>query len=470
MHIIKYDKDYTRRNFMEKTAKGVAAAGVLAPLWEVIKRDGVIDKAYPEEAMSIEAYTNGQVKVGDKITADNVDLVKDLLDPIAYVQVKQFNRRINIVETTRNVADMYPLPYYEATLKNDGKGAFDANGNVINTDDGGVWLGGNPFPNPKTALEAFANITLAWGRHDETIYAIPVTSLDPDGNVAYQYDFVWAEMNNIGLTNFEGGHYWPGHEDKLRYQSTWFTKPADVKGTSFVNIWSYDQREFPDLFGYLPAFKRIRRFPTNQRFEPLVPGISLFLSDAWAAGDPMLTWGNYKIVGTQPFLGAMSQNWTGGTRDNWDKDHTLHGGPQDNMFYEVNMEFIPEALVIDAEPTGFPRAPVGKKRCWLDVRQMGFAAYVTYDRRGDIWKSFEPGYGLYKDYNGTAEIRDTTLDGRDYTRWMWTHVMTHDIQTNRMDNFPHGRTAAGGFKSDTNMGRDTYEKYMTQQAILRLGT
>ena len=110
MHKIKYDKDYTRRTFTEKAAKGVAAAGVLAPLWEVIKQDGVIDRAYPEEAMSIVAYTGGKVKVGDVITADNVDLVKDLMEPVTYTQVKQMGRRINIVETTRNVADMYPLP------------------------------------------------------------------------------------------------------------------------------------------------------------------------------------------------------------------------------------------------------------------------------------------------------------------------------------------------------------------------
>ena len=45
-------------------------------------------------------------------------------------------------------------------------------------------------------------------------------------------------------------------EDKLRYQNIVFLKPNDVAGTSFLNIWHYDQRRFPDLHGYLPAFKR----------------------------------------------------------------------------------------------------------------------------------------------------------------------------------------------------------------------
>ena len=34
-------------------------------------------KAYPEELLSIEAFTKGQIKVGDWITAENIDVVVD---------------------------------------------------------------------------------------------------------------------------------------------------------------------------------------------------------------------------------------------------------------------------------------------------------------------------------------------------------------------------------------------------------
>src|SRR3546814_2669909 len=65
--------------------------------------------------------------------------------------------------------------------------------------------------------------------------------------------------------------YWPKHQDKLRFQSIFFATPDSAKGTSFLNVWPYDQHSFPDLYGYVPAFKRIRQFPTDQRFEPLIP-------------------------------------------------------------------------------------------------------------------------------------------------------------------------------------------------------
>lgn len=457
MRIKKYDHNYSRRLFLDRLAKGSMAAGVLSPLWPLISQAGDITKAYPEELLSIEAYTKGQIKTGDFITADNVEIVKDLLDPIAYVQIAQMGRRVKIAPTTTDVTKIFPHEYLEATLRNQGKAKMDADGNVFTT-DGQPWIGGNPFPDAQTGTEAFANITLSWGRHDENLYAIRDWDIGPDGSEQYQYDFCWAEKNTVGLVNGDSP-YWAGHEDKLRYQSVWFTYPNDSRGTSFLNTWYYDQRKFPELFGYIPAFKRVRRFPSSQRFEPLVPGITVFLSDAWAAGDPMLTWGNYKVIGRQPMLGAISNNWMG---NNENYEPGVHGGEKGITFFDQTMELIPETLVIEAEPTGYPRAPVSKKRVWIDTRNMMFIAYVTYDRRGELWKSFEPSFSQY------VQGDTVKMDG-DHPVWSWTHVHTHDIQTNRMSRFYQAQEVRGGFYSGYNQG-DLYDRYMTVPAIRRLGS
>ena len=457
MIIKKYDHNYSRRLFLDRMAKGTMAAGVLTPLWPLISQAADITKAYPEELLSIDAYTKGKIKTGDYITAENVELVKDLLDPIAYVQISQMGRRVKIVPTTTDVTKLFPHEYLEATLRNAGKAKMDADGNVFTT-EGKPWIGGNPFPDAQTGTEAFANITLSWGRHDENLYAIRDWDIGPDGSEQYQYDFCWAEKNTVGLVNGDSP-YWAGHEDKLRYQSVWFTYPNDSRGTSFLNTWYYDQRKFPELFGYIPAFKRVRRFPSSQRFEPLVPGITVFLSDAWAAGDPMLTWGNYKVVGRQPMLGAISNNWMG---NNENYEPAVHGGPKGITFFDQTMELIPETIVVEAEPTGYPRAPVSKKRVWIDTRNMMFIAYVTYDRRGELWKSFEPSFSQY------VQGDTVKMDG-DYPVWSWTHVHTHDIQTNRMSRFFQAKEVRGGFYSGYNQG-DLYDRYMTVPAIRRLGS
>ena len=131
MRIRKYDFNYSRRAFLDKMATGAMAAGVLSPLWPLIARAGDITKAYPEELLSIEAYTKGKIKTGDLITADNVEHVKDLLDPVAYVHVSQMGRQIRIVKTTTDATRLFPRKYLEATLRNQGKARLDADGNVV---------------------------------------------------------------------------------------------------------------------------------------------------------------------------------------------------------------------------------------------------------------------------------------------------------------------------------------------------
>jgi hypothetical protein len=464
-HIRKYDFDYSRRHFMEKTAAGVGTAGILGALWPIMAESGEINMAYPDELLSIEAYTKGRINTGDWINADNIDEVKDIVDAGLYHEVKQQGRTFQITKTTTDVTQMFPHEYLEATLSNDGRAEFDADGNVW-TDDGSQWIGGNPFPNAKTGLETIANMTLAWGRHDESMYAINAEAITSDGDVAYHYSMVWAEQAASGRLKGPNKMSDGRGDGILRYQSTWFMTPNDVKGTAFVNIWPYDQREFPDLFGYLPAFKRVRRFPTNQRFEPLVAGLNFYLSDAWAAGDPYLTWGNYKIVARQPFLGS-SQNSVPLDNPGWRPE--THGGPKGQTFFTVNKELIPEVIVLEAEPLGYPRAPYSKKRCYVDARNMIFPTLLTYDRRGDLFKVGEPGFGQYANHNlGEKTDKNAVIDNGN-PAWSWSWYHSHDMQGDTMSRFQQTDKVSGGYKSEYNKG-DLYDNYMTKSAMRRLGT
>lgn len=466
MHIRKYDFNYSRRHFMEKTAKGVLGTGVLGSLWPMIGNTADISKAYPDELLSIEGYTKGKVSTGDIVDANNVEHVKDLLDPVLYTQISQMGRRIKIVPTTTDVTKLYPADFLEATLRNQGKAAMDANGNVITKATGEPWIGGMAFTEPKTADEIFANLALSWGRHDTSFFAIESKSLSSAGKLEYEYDFAWAEQNMSGLISAPDGRsiYKKKLKDEMRRQTAWFSYPNDSKGTAFLSIWDNDQRKFPDLYGYLPAFKRVRRFPANQRFEPLVPGMTFFLSDAWGSGDPYLTWGNSKMVGRQPMLASQSGSWQG-DKDNWSKDGTLHGGPAGESFFEMPMELCPEVMVIEAEPTGYPRAPISKKRVYVDVRNQVYLGYITYDRRGELWRSFEVGFSQ-QSKDGLAR-----KDLKGNPEWSWSSVHSMDVQTGALTRFNHAQQVRGGIKTgfDTTGLTDVYDKYLTRQALQRLG-
>lgn len=322
MHVHRHALDRARRRWLGQAGAG-CAAGLLTPAWALARDTGDFAAAWPTELTAIEAYTNGQVRLGDVIDADNVELVQDLVDPIVYQEVQQDRRRFVIEAGDSALETLFPPYFLDATLRHDGRARFDADGNVV-SDDGRPWIGGLPFPRATTGEEVMANLTLSWGRHDRAVYCFPATVVDAAGAPRWSYDFVWAEQQCTGLVHPDApGPYLPGREHLVRVQSVWFTHPLDVKGSAFVSHWPYDQRRIPDLLGYLPSLKRVRRFPANQRFEPYMPGLNLYLSDAWAAGDPMLTWGNYRIIHRGPFLASTHGQWRP-QAENW--QHPLCGG------------------------------------------------------------------------------------------------------------------------------------------------
>ncbi len=458
MHLRKYDANYSRRFFLQQSARGIFAAGVLGSVWDAVAENGGFENAYPDELKSIEVYTKGKLKPGDVIDASNVDLVQDLLDPIRLMQVKQMGRKLDLVAATTDMTKLSPVDYIEATLRNRGQAKLDEKGNIY-TLDGSPWIGGNPFPEPRSALEVFVPITLSWGRHDVSFYMVKDYEINPDGGQGYYYEIAWCEMATVARVTLDPKPYMKGAEKLLRYQSVFFNYPNDAKGTSFLNIWSYDQSQFPELMGYLPAFKRVRRFPSSQRFEPLIPGTTLYLSDAWAAGDPYLTWGNFKIVGRGPFLAGLTQNWNSAD-PNW--EGKTHGGPKGLTFWDTKVELVPEVIVVDAEPTFYPQAPVGKKRVWFDARTLLPVNMVTYDRRGEPFKSFDGCYSLYED--GDKKV----MDGKN-PYWSWVNVHAHDVQSNRMTRLEQTRTIRGGYEMKVN-DQGLYDQYLTEAAIRRLGT
>lgn len=229
--IRRFDREYSRRKFLADTARGLLGAGVLGSAWSAFARTGSTSGAYPDELNSIEEYSRGKFKAGDVIGRDNVTLLKDLLDPVRYRQISESGRRLTLAATTTDLLRLNPPEYVEATLRNRGQASFDAKGNVVGR-DGKAWIGGNPFPEPRSPVEVFAAHTLSWGRHDASVYACREYDIDEAGNVLYQYSTCWAEMATIGRTVLEPKPYLPGHEDKVRYQSVFLLNPATRRASA----------------------------------------------------------------------------------------------------------------------------------------------------------------------------------------------------------------------------------------------
>jgi hypothetical protein len=76
------------------------------------------------------------------------------------------------------------------------------------------------------------------------------------------------------------------------------------------------------------------------------------------AGDPLLTWGNFKLVGKGPLLGGAS-HCADLDQTNW--MHKTCGGKSGVKYWRTRMELVPELYVVEMEPTSmrarFTRSP-----------------------------------------------------------------------------------------------------------------
>ena len=463
MRIKKYDFNYGRRKMLESVKYGLGA-GVLMPLDKLYAAGGQdVSKAYPEELFSIEAQTKGKIKVGDYIDKNNVEHVKHLLDPGAYEQITgSEGRRIRIKAPTTDPYLLNNARYHDATvadIKSGHHAKWDADGNAVDQ-AGNRWQGGLPFVNPTDGRQVWCNMAMNIGRNDSAAYVIEQKDFGGDGKLEYHYNFQWVEINSTGRTDRK---VYKGLENELRRQSVYFAASQDVRGTSFLSIWDYDQRKIPELYGYLPEFRRVRQFPSNQRFEPLVPGAVWFLSDPWAAGDPFLTWGNHKIEARQPMLGPWSGEFE--THDeNWEPPRQ-----KDNpKFFDIAYEMAPEVIVTSCEPTGYPRSPVSKRVAYVDARNSVASSNIRYDRQGKLWSNVEMAHCTFK--GGGKDGKRVVLSADGTTpQWSWSYVHIYDFQNKRMSLCNHSKGAAGieaRFQADEDW---LYETYCTAAGIQSLG-
>ena len=86
---------------------------------------------------------------------------------------------------------------------------------------------------------------------------------------------------------------------------------------------------------------------------------------------------------------------------------------------------------------------------------------VSYDRRGQPYRSFDGAYALYK------RAGKSFMDGA-HPSWSWTHAHVFDMQSGRMTRFERVRSITSGHATTAN-DPGIYDKYLTSAAMMRLG-
>ncbi len=97
---------------------------------------------------------------------------------------------------------------------------------------------------------------------------------------------------------------------------------------------------------------------------------------------------------------------------------------------------------------------------WFDARTLLPVAMVSYDRRGDVFRSFDGAYALY-------EAGDQRVMDGAHPYWSWGHVHAFDVQTGRMTRLEQVKSVGGGHRTLVN-DPEIYERYLTKNALIRL--
>ncbi|MFQ5667328.1 MAG: DUF1329 domain-containing protein [Candidatus Binatia bacterium] len=326
--------------------------------------------SWVKPAPSIEEATGGKLHVGDKITKDNMDAVKQFMPDAMDVLTKDGAEWVIAPVTPSDKLALAPL--IEATHKNAGKALVKPDGSVY-TKDGGPWIGGFPVLNPTTGVEVMAD----WLYRD----------VDNQEEVATEYwtnpaGVAYKEVTAHRRENLMNGRVCvppvPHGPDTGEYRREMLADeaPYDVKGVSILTIAYQDQSRLPDTWGYIPVLRRVQRFSTGQRYDSL-DGSDVRAGDVNIFGDPLGLW-VLKLVARKPMLSFVTANSP--VPEAMGKEI-----PRIKGRYRIGAQVeLRDTFVIEATPKD-PSHIYSKKIMYIDAATYQQFWGTFYDRQGRLW-------------------------------------------------------------------------------------
>lgn len=358
--------------------------------------DGVFWEAVPP---SIEELTNGKVKTGDRITKENVELVRDLMPESLYELTLNDGAEFTISPHTP-AEKLVPGCLVDATNRNRGKAVFREDGTVL-TADGQSWIGGFPAPEPKTGREVMTNYLYRgadnWAETTRTHW------VNANRETYKLVRLAVEQLLMSGRVCQDPRPYFPGYEDELARELILVLDPYDVKGLSVLTIVYVDQSRYPDAWGYIPVLRRVQRFSSGQRYDS-VDGSDLRAGDIAGFSDPFVMW-DFTLVGRKPILSLISSDQYRAKSF----DEPLLTTTANHGWYPKGSRLeLRDTYIVEATPRD-PGHIYSKKLMYIDAVNWYIWLLVTFDRGGQKWyvypffsKPESNGFGGYNSYTYIA--------------------------------------------------------------------
>ncbi len=323
---------------------------------------------------SIGELTNGAVKVGDRITAQNLEAVKHLL-PQGMDRILRDGNELIVAETSAPERFIAPA-LRDATLKNAHQQVIDPDG-TLSAKGGGPWPGGFPVLEPKSGLEVMVNSQFQLA---DTLYD-PIGVIhwtNPEGQVyRVTYGSLFSDRSTSRVC-VDPKPTVAGREQEDRRELFRIVDPYDVRGIAILTFLYRDQKRLPDTWGYVPVLRRVQRLSTAQRYDS-VDGSDIRLGDINVFNDPLGIW-EYKTFNRAPLLSLVGL-----------KTHPRRASRDDKAIPRVNGKLpvntqteVRDTFVVEAIPKD-PTHIYSKKVLYIDSTSYIVWYGAAYDRQGELW-------------------------------------------------------------------------------------
>jgi Protein of unknown function (DUF1329) len=317
---------------------------------------------------------HADVVPGDRIAAENVDKVKDLISP-GLAWCIRHGWPITIVASKRIE---WPRAYKEATEKYAAQVQLSPDGlHVLN------YIAGQPFPSidpkdPQAAMKIMWNYNFGFLTTDD----VDLRNFDADTGAIADHGPMSVERHFL-LDHFRR-LFWTGrlyvdpkpempNPNGYRAQQGLYPilEPYDLKGVGALGNRYIDPARQDDSWLYLPSLRRVRRLSTAQRSDALFGQDTDVDSYYGYSGHP--AWMAWRLLGERDLIAPMH-----GTHYpvKWDDkvDWAFDEG------WEKRHVYVLEGI------SKLPQYAYGKRILFIDKEAWVIPYSDIYDRSGELWK------------------------------------------------------------------------------------
>jgi len=342
-------------------------------------------------------YKNGAPSIpglaaGMTVNQSNVELFKDALDPAMYQFIKSGDTEIKVGDTTS--FDLHPS-YVEATKANLPTVKLGTKPGEISGS-----LAGRPFPEEPSLDDPRAGEKLAWN------YKYGYNWGDSAAIMPFYWKF--RNMNNAKVErtlkfNFHFLNFThrtqqeptpaitPNPSNLFRGIYVQVLEPFDVKNTQLLIQRFEDDLKRDNAYLYLGFQRRVRRLSSGQVTDSFL-GSDIMIED-FEGYNGRISDMKWTFKGTRNMLMPMYNHNEMTLDSETHKDdegyQVVSFGGKGNCFPNVTYQ-LRKVYEVESESVD-PSHPISKRKHFIDAQTFTIPRNITYDRKGDIWKSWSIG-------------------------------------------------------------------------------